>query len=161
LGKLIDYVPIAVHGQVVHLVLPNLAYPHVILVQVLLENVHCCVWLARKAKHSSIGPVSHVNRTLIRRLAATDWLRSLERMHVVLENRHYSVLVEKGHPVEESVKEPLRIFVKSLAGTVNWHMIVDKLDLLLIGLEGLLDKLFLYSIETMKISAIQNHIANL
>lgn len=145
----------------VHLVLTDLAYPHVVLVQVLLKNVHRGVWLAREAKHGSVGPVPHVHRAFICRLTATNRLRSLERMYVVLEDSHHSVFVKKGHPVKERIKEPLRIFVKALAGTVNRYMIVHKFDLLLIGLEGVLDELFLDSIKPMKIPAIQDCIAYL
>ena len=82
-------------------------------------------------------------------------------MHVVLEDCHYFVLVEEGNPVEQSVQEPFRVFVESIAYTVYGHMVVNKFDLLSTFLESFFDKIFLDAVERVEIAWVQDGVADL
>ena len=73
-------------------------------------------------------------------------------MHVVLEDCHYFVLVEEGHPVEQSVQEPLRVFVESIAYAVYGYMVVNKFDLFSTLFEGFFDEIFLDAVERVEVA---------
>jgi len=71
---------------------------------------------------------------------------------MILKNSHNSIVVEEWYPMEESIQKSLRISIKSLAHTIDWHMIVYKFDSIFIRLKHLADEVFLKTIETVQIT---------
>lgn len=125
------------------LVLVNFAEPHVVALAIRVENVHCNVWSAHFADYSAICSVSDIDSSVLSWSVADKWLCALESMHMVLKNGHYFVLVKVRHPVEESIEVSCWISIKCLTNRVDGYMIANKLELVLIVLEGIYHEILL------------------
>lgn len=161
LDKLVNQIALAVNGDMMNLFLFNITYPNIVFVLCCLENVHRSIWLAEECQHGSVGPVSYINCAIFSRLTTFQRLGPFKGVYMIFKDSHDLELVEEGNPMEESIQKPFRIFIELFANTINRHMIVHKLNLLLVSLECLPHKLFLKSIKTMNIPCIENSVTDL
>ena len=104
---------------------------------------------------------SPIYSSLISWLTTDHRLSSFERMNMILKDRHNMILIKERYPMEESIQESLRIFIKSFTNTVYRYMIIHKLDLLLTTLKSLFHEIFLNTIKRMQVTWIKNSVTDL
>ena len=56
-------------------------------------------------------------------------------MNMIFINGHNLIFIKVGNPVEECIEISLRTLIKRLASTIDWNMIINKLNLVSIGFE--------------------------
>ena len=80
---------------------------------------------------------------------------------MVLESSHNLELVEERDPMEKGKEKSLRVFIESLASTVNRDVIIDKFDGFLFIRKGRFHEIFLNTMKAMYITSVEDCIAHL
>ena len=139
----VDDLPMAVVSDMDDLVLVDLAEPHVVALSICVKDVDCDVWSAHLTDDSTISSVSNIDCSVFSWSVTNKWLCSLEGMYMVLEDGHYFVLIKIWHPMEERIEVSCWISIKRLTNRVDGNVIADKLELILVVLEGIYHEILL------------------
>lgn len=133
-------------GNMLYSICINCTHPHVVILAPRVEQIHCYVWPTHLAYNSSISTISHIDCSILLGYIANQWLGTFERMHMVLKCSHNFVLIEVRYPMKEGVEVTSRISIEGFTSRIDRHMIVDKLDLILIFFKGIDHIVFLIPI---------------
>ena len=149
-------------SPVLNLILCDFCQPEVVFLGIRIENIHSYVRFTHFLNNRSICTVSHINSTILSWIASDQGFSSFEGMNMILKGCHYVIFVELWNPMEKSVQETSWISIESFTYTVNWHMVVDKLDFIFVGFKRVDHKFFLVSkiriilpIKSMHVSRIK------
>lgn len=78
LGELIKNLSMTIDGFMINRLISNFANPNIVLVFEGLENVHCCIRLAKHGYYSSVCPISNIDCSILSWLTRFQWLCSLK-----------------------------------------------------------------------------------
>jgi hypothetical protein len=145
LGVIIDDDSVAIVGSMDNPVIVDFTQPHIVALAVCIEDINCDIGSAHLGDNCSIGSVANVDCSILSGRVSDQRFCALEGVNMVFEYGHNFILIEVGHPMEESIEITRRITVESLANRINGNMITHEFEFVLVVLKGVDHEIFLKS----------------
>ena len=98
--KLVNHMPGVVVSNVRYFLVSDYANPEIVIVVGLLKDRNGFVRFTFLGRDGSKGTVTNIDRSVISGCVTAERFGSFERMYVILEDCHDTVLIEVGNPME-------------------------------------------------------------